>query len=297
VGPSFADQFSEFVHRKESEAIEASLPRYVTVFDAHPADAMTVGNDWTRHLFDGEFYVSRPPDDRRPSCGLVFVQSADGNTGASNPSTLGGGATDKHLIYEGLSRVAADAVLAGAGTARGGRMVFSVWHPALVRLRAALGKPRHPVQIIATRRGIDIERGMLFNVPEITVIVLTVRACRMLKGRELAARPWVKTIVTDDPREMPAAFEQLRSMGVETISCIGGRTLAAGLLDAGLVHDVYLTTSPLSGGRPGTPMYQRPLETELVVRKTGSGPEAGVVFEHVRVRLKAAPTYLSGTLS
>ena len=277
-------RFEEFVRRKEREAVEAGLPRYQTTFDARPADALTVGNDWTRQLFDGGFYVSRPPDAARPACSLVFVQSADGNTGAPDPSTLGGGETDKHLIYEGLTRVAADAVMGGAGTAGGGRMIFSVWHPELVRLRAALGKPRHPVQIVATMKGIDVEHEMLFNVPEIPIVLVTVRSCRMLMGQELASRPWIKTIVMDNRDEMPDAFAQLRSMGLETISCIGGRTLAAGLIDAGLVQDVYLTTSPLSGGQPGTPIYPKPLDAELVVRKTGTGAEAGVVFEHLRVR-------------
>ena len=277
-------QFDRFVRRKEHEAADSHLPRYTTAFDAQPLDAVAIGNDWTRQLFDGEFYVSRPPDAGRPSCSLVFVQSADGNTGAGNPSTLGGGDTDKHLIYEGLSRVAADAVMAGAGTARGGRMIFSVWHPELVRLRAALGKPRHPVQIIATMRGIDVEHELLFNVPQIPVLLLTVRACRMLLGPAVSARPWIKTVVMDGPHELPAALEGLRSRGIDTISCIGGRTLAGGLLDAGLVQDIYLTTSPLSGGQPGTPIYPQPLSTELVVRKTGTGGEAGVVFEHLRVR-------------
>ena len=273
-------QFDEFVRKKEREAVERNLPRYETAFDAHPAASLTVGNDWTRRLFDGEFYVSRPPDATRPACSLVFVQSADGNTGAANPSTLGGGDTDKHLIYEGLSRVAADAVMAGAGTAGGGRMIFSVWHPELVRLRAAFGKPRHPVQIIATLKGIDVEHKMLFNVPQIPIVLVTVRACRLLIGQELVARPWIKTIVMDDQHDLPAAFEQLRSLGIQTISCIGGRTLAAGLIDAGLVQDVYLTTAPLRGGQPGTPIYRKPLEAELVVRKTGTAAEAGVAFEH-----------------
>src|SRR3712207_8639295 len=53
-----------------------------------------------------------------------------------------GGATDKHVIYEGLSRVAADAVLAGAGTVRGAQLIFSVWHPELVALRSGVGLPR-----------------------------------------------------------------------------------------------------------------------------------------------------------
>ena len=283
AGPPFADRFSEFVYRKEREANEASLPPYVTVVDARPGDALTIGNGWTRRLFDGDFYVSPPPETTQPSCSLVFVQSADGNTGAPNPSSLGGGETDKHLIYEGLSRVAADAVMAGAGTGGSGRMIFSVWHAELVRLRAALGKPRHPMQIIATMKGIDIAHEMLFNVPQIPVVLVTVRACRMLMGEELAARPWIKTIMMDNALDMPAAFKQLRSMGVETISCIGGRTLATALIETGLVQDVYLTTSPLNGGQPGTPMYPKPLDAELVVRKTGTGAEAGVVFEHVRL--------------
>src|SRR5207237_282514 len=110
----------------------------------------------------------------QPACSLVFVQSADGNTVTADPSSLGAGQTDTHVIYEGLSRVAADAVLAGAGTVRGDGSIFSVWHPALVELRRSLHLPRHPAQIVATLRGLDIETGLLFNVPDLPVIVLTV---------------------------------------------------------------------------------------------------------------------------
>ena len=104
----------------------------------------------------------------RPACCLVFVQSRDGNTGTRSPSALGGGRTDEHLIYEGLSRVAADAVLAGAETVRDGNVIFSVWHPELVRMRAALGKPRHPLQVIATLQGLAFDRaGSLYVVDAI----------------------------------------------------------------------------------------------------------------------------------
>ncbi len=67
-------------------------------------------------MFDGLFYVSPPAGRDVPSANLVFVQSRDGNTVTRDPSVLGGGEADTHLIYEGLSRVAADAVLAGART-------------------------------------------------------------------------------------------------------------------------------------------------------------------------------------
>ena len=137
-------RFQNFVARKTAEASRASLEAFVTDADrAVDDDLDSVGNAWTRRLFDGSFYVSPAPDDRRPACSLVFVQSRDGNTGADNPFTLGGGEADKHLIYEGLSQVAADAVLSGAATVRGGEIVFGVWHPELVRLRTALGRPAH----------------------------------------------------------------------------------------------------------------------------------------------------------
>ena len=209
------------------------------------------------------------------------MQSADGNTGASDPATLGGGETDKHLIYEGLSRVAADAVLAGAETIRGGDLVFSVWHPEIVALRQSLGLPRHPIQVVATRRGLDVDDTLLFNVPEIPVVVLTVQQGADAMHQSVAERPWVKTLVMDPPDDLPSTFEQLRSMGVRGVSCVGGRQLAGQLLDAALVDDLYLTTSPHRGGEPNTPLYASPLQGHVVVRKHGTGAEAGVVFEHL----------------
>ena len=70
-----------------------------------------IGNAWSRLHYDGDFYLPALPRDV-PAVSLVFVQSRDGNTASPHPERLGGGAADTHLIYEGLSRVAADAVLA-----------------------------------------------------------------------------------------------------------------------------------------------------------------------------------------
>jgi hypothetical protein len=190
------DMLSAFAARKESEARAAKLEPWTTVADHHPDDAIAIGNTWSRGLFDGDFYVSPAPSGDLPSTSLVFVESREGNTVAGDPSALGGGATDKHLIYEGLSRVAADAVMAGAETIRGGQLIFSVWHPELVALRAALGLPRHPIQIVATLRGVTFDRTLLFNEPDVRVVLLTVPACQDLMGNALAERPWITPIVT-----------------------------------------------------------------------------------------------------
>jgi riboflavin biosynthesis pyrimidine reductase len=241
----------------------------------------SVGNDWTRQRFDGPFYLSPVPQAHRPSCSLVFVRSSDGNTGTRNPITLGGGATDTHVIYEGLSRVAADAVLAGAETIRGGNVILSVWHPELVRLRLSLGLPRHPVQMVATLQGLDIEHSLMFNVPEVPVVLVTVPDCAVRLRPALRARPWIREIVMVDRREIGRAFERFTELGVHRVSCIGGRRLAGSLVDAGLVDEVYLTTAPRPGGDPGTPLPPAALDGRVVVRKRGTQGETGVVFEHV----------------
>jgi 5-amino-6-(5-phosphoribosylamino)uracil reductase len=278
------EQFERFSERKTQEAGAATLYPYATEVDSPPADDVAIGNAWTRQLFGGSFYVSPRPSDARPACSLVFVQSRDGNTVAPNPSDLGGGETDKHLIYEGLSRVAADAVMAGAGTVRHGNIVFSVWHHELVRLREALGKPRHPVQIVATLRGLDIGRGLLFNVPDVPVIVVTSQSSDRSMLDAFRSRPWITPVVMDDPSNIAQTFEKLRTLGMDRISVVGGRRLAGQLLDADLVQDVYLTTSPRNGGEPNTPFYAKPLNTRLIVRKLGSREETGVIFEQLNLR-------------
>jgi riboflavin biosynthesis pyrimidine reductase len=276
------ESFAEFVARKEAEAARAVLSPLVTDADHRPADAVALGNAWSRRMFDGPFYVSPASSPDLPSTSLVFVQSRDGNTGARDPSSLGGGEADTHLIYEGLSRVAADAVLAGAETMRGGRVVLSIWRPELVALRESLGLPRHPIQIVATLRGLDLD-GLLFNVPALRVVLLTVGACQELMATQLAERPWVTVVPMPTAEDLPYAFRRLREMGIGCISCIGGRSLARQLIDARLIQDLYLTKSPKAGGEPGTPLYPGPLEGELIVRKRGSGPDEGVVFDHVRL--------------
>ena len=276
-------RFAAFVARKEEEARNATLCPFITDVDRGGRNLLWIGDSWTGDLFNGPFYTSPSPGDL-PGTSLVFVRSRNGNTGAADPSTLGAGETDKHLIYEGLSRAAVDAVLAGAETIRGGDVLFSVWRDELVHLRGSLGKSRHPTQIVATLRGLSFDETLLYNVPSIPVIVLTVPGCAELMGASLAERRWITPVVMKDKNDLRSAFEQLGRLGIARVSVVGGRTVATALIDAGLVQDVYLTTSPREGGQPNTPMYPKPLDAEVVVRKHGTGNEAGVVFEHLLTR-------------
>jgi riboflavin biosynthesis pyrimidine reductase len=179
--------------------------------------------------------------------------------------------------------VAADAVLAGARTIRGGRPVLSVRRPELVALRAAMALPRHPAQIVATLDGLALDTGLMFNVPALRVILITVARGADAMKHALKARPWITPLVMGDASDLRNAFRELRRLGIERLSCIGGRTLAGQLIDEGLVQDLYLTTGTRDGGEPGTPVFDRPLQGREIVRKHGTGPDAGVVFEHIRL--------------
>ncbi len=278
--------FDAYCHRKEKTACAAALSGYRTVFDHAAGQGLRpIGNDWTRALFDGPFHVREPASPGTPAVSLVFVQSREGNTVADDPSTLGGGETDTHLIYEGLSRATADAVLAGASTARGAETVFSVWHPQLVALRRDCGKPRHPAQVVVTASGdLPLERGLMFTTPAITVFMIAPSGVADPLRHRLCGRPWVEVIDAGEPSSMTAAMRYLYERGFRVISVVGGRRTATSLIREGLVTDLYMTTSALSAGEPGSPFYigERPA-LHAIVEKAGRGAETGVRFEHFTI--------------
>jgi riboflavin biosynthesis pyrimidine reductase len=279
--------FETYCQRRQKEAFSASLSGFYTIEDASAGYGLVaLGNDWTRRYFDGDFYRVRDGRSDLPLISLVFVQSRSGNTVADDPSALGGGETDKHLIYEGLSRVDADAVLAGAATARSERMVFSVWHPELVDLRCSLGRRRHPAQVVVTDSGdLPIERGLMFAEPSLPVYLITKSSVVPALRARLCDQPWVDVVDAGERISLPAAMRYLREKGLGVISAIGGRRTATGLLRDGLISDIYLTTSPIEAGEPNTPFHEGPpLNLSRVLLKAGQGSEEGVAFEHLIVR-------------
>jgi riboflavin biosynthesis pyrimidine reductase len=286
--------FDEFAAAKTRVAESASVHPLTTVrIDGSAQHFLPVGNAWSRARYDGGFHLVPSRDGRLPSLTLVFVRSREGNTAAADPSELGGGDTDKHLIYEGLSRVAADAVMAGATTAAGEHVFFSVWHPEMVALRRELGLPRHPAQVVATGTGcIDIRTSRVFNVPDVPVYLLaTSGACTRL-AVPLRERPWVRVVAVEGD-DLRGPLEALRAeFGIARISAVGGRTIATALLDGGLVGDVALTTTERSGGQPETPFYAgtRTLPLKPIVTKRSTDPDAPFLFEHLEV-VRATDTH------
>ena len=280
-----AQLFQRFASHKIRDAESAHIEDLSTVFDRRPASPHTrgIGNAWSAMHYGGPFgLVDQHPD--RTALSLVFVQTKDGNTAGADPGAFGGGATDKHLIYEGLSRVAADAVLAGAGSLHPNAF-FSVWHPQLVALRADLGLPRHPTQIVVSKRGTLDLTALLFNVPQVPVILLAGDECIAAHGSAFSSRPWLRVIRFADD-ELQAVLQRLRlEEGIRRISAIGGRYTATRLVDQNVAQDIYLTTTPDSGGTPGTPWYSGPRLPRLSVITEKEWFENGsrVLFQHVLI--------------
>jgi riboflavin biosynthesis pyrimidine reductase len=280
--------FAGFAERKAQAAAAAPIAHFRTIEDRSAAfGCVQIGNSWSQEYYDGLFHLSARTQGELPCVSLCFVQSRDGNTGAQDPDALGGGPTDKHLVYEGLSRVAADGVMAGAATAEGPGAFFSVWHPQLVALRTALGLPRHPAQIVLTGRGcVDLERTLLFNVPDVPVYIIAApAACERLEAA--ASRHATVEIVPMRGDDLHTSLAYLRyKRGISRISCIGGRTTATVLLDAGYVQDLCLTTTARATGEPGTPFYvgKKKLALDLMVRKRADDSDYPITFEHFAIR-------------
>jgi riboflavin biosynthesis pyrimidine reductase len=237
-----------------------------------------VGDAWSSRAFDGPFFQSRSHRDR-PSVGVVFVTSAAGDTVTSDPAALGGGRVDEHLIYEGVTRVAADAIVVGAGTLHPDSF-FSVWRTELVAMRLGLGLPRHPVQVVLSANGsIDPDAVLLFNVPDVRVIILASPAGEKNVRDAISSRGWV-TVVTGT--SLLGQFHELKSLGVHRACSVGGRTAASALVDAGLVDDLYLTHAPGDHAAPGTPWYagQRPPALASVLLKQWEAEKGTVTFGH-----------------
>jgi riboflavin biosynthesis pyrimidine reductase len=142
--------------------------------------------------------------------------------------------------------------------------------------------------VVATRSGdLDVESSLLYNVPEVRVFILTEDAGARALEPFAQKRPWIQVLNAGAESDVIAGLKTLRAEhGIARVSSIGGRTLTTQLLEAGVIQDIYLTTSPKPGGEPDTPFYTgaRPLEKTLVVRKSGRDEEAGVVFEHFVIR-------------
>jgi riboflavin biosynthesis pyrimidine reductase len=186
--------------------------------------------------------------------GVVAFDTA-GRTGGREVS--GGFPPDRFLM--GLLRATADAVLVGAGTVRSG--AGHVWtadhvHPPAAgdyaAWRAAIGLATpQPTTIVVSASGEIDPRHPGFNRPDVPVLVVTTRAgAGRLERSGLPRNVDVAAIAgAGKSIDMTSLASLLAGRGVELVLCEGGPTLFGGLVETGLVDELFLTVAPQIAGR------------------------------------------------
>jgi riboflavin biosynthesis pyrimidine reductase len=153
----------------------------------------------------------------------------------------------------GLLRACADAVLVGADTMR--QAHGTLWtaeqaHPPAAALFGELRRtrerpPRPTIAVLSGHGTVDPRHPAL----EAGALVLTSEVGAARLRNKL---PHASTTVTIGPEphlDPAAAIAALRSCGHRLILCEGGPTVFGALVGAGLVDELFLTTSPLLAGR------------------------------------------------
>lgn len=188
-----------------------------------------------------------------------FVATLDGivaipGVAHSNRLIRAGSEADRFVM--GLLRACADVVLLGSGTLHGSpRTLWTAEHavpslsPAFAELRRRRGQPPQPLLAVLTGSG-ELETAH----PALAAgaLVLTTEAgSERLQGRlpDACAFEVLGAGTAVDPA---AAVRALRHRGCRLILSEAGPRVFGSLLAAGLVDELFLTTSPLILGRPGS---------------------------------------------
>lgn len=177
----------------------------------------------------------------------------------------------------GLLRACADVVLVGAATMRDSPGTLwtadHAYPPAAAlfdELRRARERPPRPAVAVLSGHGTVDPRHPAF---EQGALVLTSEpGAARLRGR-LPRAATMLTIGPDASLDPAAALDALRSRGHRLILCEGGpRTLGA-LVAAGLLDELFLTTSPLLAGRTANGSRQALVEGIELLPATTVGCE------------------------
>ncbi len=186
-----------------------------------------------------------------------FVSTLDGVVAIpflDQSSKLISGDSETDRFVMGLLRACADVVLIGSGTLRASprsrwtaERVYPAAGAAFAELRRRLGRPPEPELAVLTGTGsIDPAHPAIAAG---AVVLTTEQGAAALHGR-LPAPSTAIALGSGDKPDPRAAVAALHERGHRLILSEAGPHVFAGLLEAGLVDELFLTLSPLLGGRP-----------------------------------------------
>jgi riboflavin biosynthesis pyrimidine reductase len=197
----------------------------------------------------------------RPTVIVNFVATLDGVVALGTGKNAGGGAIsgfhDPDRFVMGLLRAAADVLVMGAGTARGGSS--SHWTPAHVhpasgdayaQWRAHMGLAPQPTTVIVTASG-DLELGRDgWDDPSVPIVIATTASgAARVQARHLPSHVAVESIASGDRLGSREIADLCASLGARLVLCEGGPHLLGQLVGGDLVDELFLTIAPQLVGR------------------------------------------------
>jgi riboflavin biosynthesis pyrimidine reductase len=204
----------------------------------------------------------------RPYLVTNFALTLDGRATLDGRSGPIGSETDTALLV-GL-RLTCDALMIGAGTMRVEGYGRPVADPAKRERRERRGLAPDPLMILVGSLDLPWD-APLFTVGEGQVLILT----HDDRDPPDTATP-VEVERYEGRVDLVAAMKRLRSeRGVRAVLSEGGPHLHAGLIEAGLVDELFVTHAPkLAGGEgpglvAGLPERERPLSVEWLLEEDG----------------------------
>ena len=185
-----------------------------------------------------------------------FVATLDGVVaipGATQSNRMISAHSEADRFVMGLLRACADVVLVGAGTLLSSpRTLWTAEHaypaaaPLYRQLRRSRGRPPRPTLAVLSGSGSLDPRHRALE--EGALVLTSERGAARLRGR-LPRSATILAVGADTPLDPEAVVKALRQRGDELILSEGGPTAFAALVAAGLVDELFLTTSPLLAGR------------------------------------------------
>ena len=148
-----------------------------------------------------------------------------------------------------------DAVMVGIGTVLADDPSLTVKSEECRLYRRKQGRDDHPVRVVVDSSArIPLEASVLHKGDGKRVVAVSAQSRWNQDNR--AGEEGQVIVTGKDEVDLPALMDKLGAMGIECIMVEGGGTLIAGLIKAGLVHEIYtFIGNIIIGGRDSANVY------------------------------------------